>query len=250
MMANINISGYEVLIDDEDIYKVNLYKWWINKREYNTSKLCYFVSNTYTDGKRHIISLHRYIMNCKLHDKVTVDHINGNTLDCRKSNLRICTHAQNCRNRKISKNNSSGYRGVFWNKRDNLWCSQIVFDKHRYNLGRYSDNISAAKIFDIASIYFYKEYAKTNFPVEDYLGLDYKSIVEKAIPHKTSIYRGVHWDSHRKHWLVTVLCNNHHYYAGQYTVEIDAAKAYDKKAYELLGNKAKLNFPLDSISKS
>ena len=246
----INISGFDVLIDDEDLEKINKFKWWLNKKEYEKSGLQYFVCNTHTNGKRHILSLHRYLMNCSLYDKIVIDHIDGNTLDCRKNNLRRCTHAENCRNRKVSTNCSSGYRGVYWHKKDKKWVASIIYNAHAYNLGEYSDILEAVRIYDIASIYFYKEYAKTNLPLDNYKELDYKTIVENALPRKTSIYKGVHWDTHRKHWLAIVRYLDHVYYAGQFLSEVDAAIARDKKAYELMGSKARLNFPIDSILES
>lgn len=72
--------------------------------------------------------MHRYIMNCPK-EKV-VDHINHNSLDNRKENLRICTQAENQKNRKLSKNNKTGYSGIRLDKRYNSYLVEIGKDKH------------------------------------------------------------------------------------------------------------------------
>ena len=82
--------------------------------------------------------LHRYVMNVT--DKnMVVDHISGNTLDTRKSNLRECTNYNNMQNRKKSIANSSGYTGVTWDKTNQKWMAYIYYEGHQRTLG-YSDN--------------------------------------------------------------------------------------------------------------
>lgn len=80
-----------------------------------------------------------------------VDHINGDTLDNRLSNLRILTGAENAINRKKNANNSSGHKGVSWNKRLKKWHSQIRFDGKRFHLGFFNDVESAAQAYRDAS---------------------------------------------------------------------------------------------------
>ena len=74
--------------------------------------------------------MHRYILNLKKGDMI--DHINGNGLDNRRSNLRICTHTQNQANRRLSKNNTSGYKGVWWSGINNKWISVIAYQNKDY----------------------------------------------------------------------------------------------------------------------
>ena len=74
-----------------------------------------------TNGsKKH---LHCLIVDCP--EGMTIDHINCNPLDNRKSNLRICTLSENCCNKKKSKRNTSGYKGVTWHKRHKKWYVSI-----------------------------------------------------------------------------------------------------------------------------
>jgi hypothetical protein len=109
----INIKGIEVLIDDEDLEIITSIPWYAN----NQSEYIYFSYDRKIDGKRSILQLHRFVIKCNDKNKI-VDHINGNTLDNRKCNLRICTKSQNAMNSKIGKNNTSGYKGVYFSKRD------------------------------------------------------------------------------------------------------------------------------------
>ena len=87
--------------------------------------------------------LHRIIMGEP--DGMDVDHIDGDPLNNRRSNLRICTHNENMTNRKISKNNTSGFKGVYWSKRDNNWRSQIKYNNKRIHLGCFDSLEEATK---------------------------------------------------------------------------------------------------------
>ena len=102
-----------VLIDDEDYDKIKDYKWYVNL---NFKSMCFYVitSNSKKRGSKFI--LHRIILNCP--KGKYIDHINHNSLDNRKCNLRICTISQNNMNRRKSKTHkSSQYKGVSWNNK-------------------------------------------------------------------------------------------------------------------------------------
>jgi hypothetical protein len=104
--------------------------------------------------------MHRILINCPK-DKI-VDHINRNTLDNRKENLRIVNKSQNAMNSKKQKNNSSGYRGIYHDKKDNSYDSFINKDGKRFYLGRYKNIIEAAKAYNEAAIKLHGKYAKLN----------------------------------------------------------------------------------------
>lgn len=71
------------------------------------------------------------------------DHINRNPLDNRKENLRKTTITENNRNCSISKNNTSGIIGVYWNKRNNNWRASITVDRKRIELGSFKNKEDA-----------------------------------------------------------------------------------------------------------
>jgi hypothetical protein len=89
-----------------------------------------------------------------------VDHINGNTLDNRRSNLRVCTHAENMRNRRKNSNSSSGYKGVFWDNHYKKWSSYIRVNNKRIYLGRFDDSKVAYEAYVAASKKYHGEFGR------------------------------------------------------------------------------------------
>lgn len=90
---------------------------------------------------RKVLYLHRFITHCP--EGMYVDHISLDTLDNRKSNLRICTWQQNNFNKISYSHNTSGFRGVIWRKDRNRWMAQISVNKHNIYLGVFK-NIEGA----------------------------------------------------------------------------------------------------------
>lgn len=111
----------EALIDTDDLDRVLSLdtSWWAKKR-----KCGYYINGEIReDGKRIPISLHRFIMNEP--EGYVVDHINRNPADNRRKNLRLCTQSENCQNKSMQSNNTSGYRGVGWATTMNKWYASI-----------------------------------------------------------------------------------------------------------------------------
>ena len=93
--------------------------------------------------------VHRLIWVWMTNDELgtdVIDHINGDPFDNRWSNLRRCTRAQNQLNRSANSNNTSGYKGVTWVERTNLWQAAIGFQGTIYYLGQYE---SADEAYDV-----------------------------------------------------------------------------------------------------
>jgi hypothetical protein len=88
-----------------------------------------------------------------------VDHINRNALDNRIENMRAATNSQNCSNRRLFKNNTSGFRGVSWDKIHKKWASYVSFGGKRKTLGFYDDLHEAAKRSESARNEFHGDYA-------------------------------------------------------------------------------------------
>lgn len=120
----------EVLIDSEDRLKFEGISWRISDGYVAASR-------TYANGKRRKLYLHREIMNAP--EGIAVDHINRNPLDNRKANLRLVTHQVNCQNAGLRSNNTSGYRGVSWNKIDRKWVACVRINYQRKTLGYFTD---------------------------------------------------------------------------------------------------------------
>ena len=110
---------FNSLIDLEDIEKIEKYHWVIR---YDKRHPKHYVESR-VKGKR--LHLHRYLMGVgfeKYTPEKTVDHINGNSLDNRKSNLRICTKSENSKNMKsISSRSTSKIKYINWCNTRNRW---------------------------------------------------------------------------------------------------------------------------------
>lgn len=109
-------------------------------------------------------------MNCTCNDGTHVDHINRNTLDNRKCNLRICTSQENKRNQVCRKDSISGYKGVGYYKNTGTYVVRINTDLgNRITLGWFTDPVEGAKVYDRKAIELFGEFAYTNFPRENYI---------------------------------------------------------------------------------
>jgi predicted MarR family transcription regulator len=140
-------------IDIEDVTIVKQYKWHLSNNGYVTS--------SFPD-----IYLHRLIMYAPNNRRV--DHINHNTLNNRKYNLRICSAQENVMNSKISKNNTSSVTGVNYRKDRNKWRAYIMFNRKQINLGFYDNFYDAVKARKEAEIKYFGEFAPFNTK-EEYL---------------------------------------------------------------------------------
>jgi hypothetical protein len=115
--------------------------------------------------KYEIIRLHRYILQDEynLNKNILIDHINHNTLDNRRSNLRITISEKNTKNRYgKNKNYKSGYRNVFWNKRENKWCVQLQICGKNTRLGLFDDIDEAGIFAEQMRQKYYGEFAGEN----------------------------------------------------------------------------------------
>jgi hypothetical protein len=156
----IVIKGYVVLIDDEDYDKIKGYPWWaITNAKHNHPEQVYFSYDAGTQGRP---LLHRYVLGLKPRDGKIVDHINGNTLDCRKRNLRIVTISQNNWNSHRNLNSSTGYKGVDYHKAERKYRARICFNGKRISLGSYKTAKEAHTAYCEASKKYHGEYGRTD----------------------------------------------------------------------------------------
>lgn len=93
-----------------------------------------------------------------------IDHINGDKIDNRISNLRLASKRQNAFNKGIMLSNKSGYIGVSFCKQTGRWRSSIGIDLTARNLGRYDTKEEAAMVRDIAAVKMFGKFARLNFP--------------------------------------------------------------------------------------
>jgi hypothetical protein len=90
----------------------------------------------------------------------TVDHIDGNPLNNRIENLRVATYSENSRNQKKRKNNTTGYKGVSFNKKYKKYTASICLDGKVKALGSFNTPEEAYEIYKEAALKYYKEFAR------------------------------------------------------------------------------------------
>ena len=152
--------GQYAIVDPEDYERLARYKWHAMKSRHTFYAARY--GRRDKDGKRKCYMMHREIM--KLEGETVCDHINGNGLDNRKVNLRPATRAQNGWNRGKSKMKSrSRYKGLAWDSKDKRWEVRISVNGRRIYIGRFQDQIEAARAYDRAARRYHGRYAQFNF---------------------------------------------------------------------------------------
>ena len=144
-MAKIKLKdSVFAIVDDEDFDFLNQWKWHLLGK-----KSRYAFRNVVIDGKRKKILMHRFVN--KTPEGFETDHINHNSLDNRKSNLRTVTKSQNQQSRRRNKKGSSKYKGVYWHKQHKKWCASIQVNKSRKHLGLFSSQEDAALAYQSAT---------------------------------------------------------------------------------------------------
>lgn len=148
------VKGFMALIDDEDFEKISKYKWHISDVTKNGRNTMY--AHTTINGNK--VSMHRLIIYTRV--GLLVDHKNGNGLDNRKENLRICTRSQNLMNRDATRKNIYGYKGVESN--NGRFSARIKVDGKRHYLGTFATPKEAAVAYNEGALKYHGEFAKLN----------------------------------------------------------------------------------------
>jgi hypothetical protein len=151
-------KGKQVTIDRDDYERVSGHCWHAVASSRDDG-VWYARSSILVDGRWKTTPMHRLILNASA-DEI-VDHINGDGLDNRRANLRICTNAENIRNSPRRCDNNSGFKGVH-RRYNGRWQARIIVNGQRVSLGHFNDEASAAKAYDDAARQHYGEFARTN----------------------------------------------------------------------------------------
>ncbi len=150
-------KGIFAKVSVEDYGELSKYNWFLTQG--------YAQRNLPRNGlkKRYRLYMHHAI--CMPSEGVKVDHIDGDTLNNIRGNLRLCTHTENARNRRVS-NATSRFKGVHYstNCKRGVWCAQIRVDKKAYKLGYFEIEEKAARAYDEAALKHFGEFARLNFP--------------------------------------------------------------------------------------
>lgn len=152
-MKKIKLSqGKVALVSDEDFTRVSKIRWYAISLYGN-----HFYARAWIRRKK--VSLHRFILSARA--GVTIDHINGDGLDNRRENLRWCTAAQNCMNRRVQKH-SSRYKGVRWHAANRSWITRIKIHGKLRHIGCFSAEDDAGLAYNKEAVKLFGEFALLN----------------------------------------------------------------------------------------
>jgi hypothetical protein len=157
-------KGYVALVDDEDFERVSAFKWQaLELSRTDGSKRVYGYRCPPTPDRKSSVAvfLHRFILNAP--KGVYVDHRDHDGLNCTRSNIRLCTQSQNMGNLRRSNTNTSGYKGVSFDKRAGRYRAQISRKNRTVFIGYSDDPIFAAHMYDAAARHLHGSFALTNF---------------------------------------------------------------------------------------
>jgi hypothetical protein len=150
-------KNYSTPVDDSDYARVIVGPKWqakVKRRKDGSVRTVYAVRTVLRNGKQTMEYLHRFIMN--LHDpKIQVDHFDHDGLNNRRSNLRIATSAENMRNQRLHPANTSGLKGVTWDKSRRKFVARIRVNGKNQNLGGFATAELAAARYDEASLKYH-----------------------------------------------------------------------------------------------
>lgn len=153
-------DGLFALIDDDDAELAAAYKWrpWRSAR----NRRVYPVGKRFVDGQQEIVQMHRLILPSA--PDVQVDHINGDGLDNRRSNLRRCTQSENLWNQPAKANSKTGLRGVYYRDDIGKYHGSVTVNRKRHWTGWYLTAREAAMARDRLAVQLHGEFAYLNFP--------------------------------------------------------------------------------------
>lgn len=152
--------GQVALVDEKDAACLPSVKW---HAIYNARTKKWYATASLQHGmKVRTVYMHRYILNAP--QGMHVDHINGDGLDNRRSNLRLATRSQNQHNRRTQYNNATGYKGVSYFKNDRSYWMQFQVNGRRVRVGGFKTAMEAAKAYDRLAREHHGAFARLNFP--------------------------------------------------------------------------------------
>lgn len=151
-MKTINLTkGKVALVDDADFD-------WLAKRKWYASQ-CRDRYYAYTPDRSSDVSMHRILLKAK--PGQIVDHRNGDGLDNRRHNLRLCSKSENMQNSR-KRPGTSQFKGVSWDSGRKKWAAFITANGKSMNLGRFKSEEDAAIAYDVAAQLFHGEFALLN----------------------------------------------------------------------------------------
>ncbi len=157
--------GLSALVDEDDFDRLNQFDWHVVGKIDNE---CYAKRHIHASKYRQkTVWMHRYILGDPPFSKADVDHINGNRLDNRKSNLRWCNRAINRQNSIKSSKTKNKYKGVYFRGNGIGYQALIRVNRKLLHIGCFKKQSDAAKAYNDAAIKYYGPLAGINKNIED-----------------------------------------------------------------------------------
>jgi hypothetical protein len=145
--------GYEAIIDAADAAFIGQWNWFAIPKS-NTV----YAARWGREGEPRTVRMHRELLSAP--EDLGVDHINRNGLDNRRENIRLATRNQNMWNSGLQANNTSGFKGVTWRKRDKRWSATICVFGRPINLGNFRTAEEAHQAYARASAEMHGEFGR------------------------------------------------------------------------------------------
>ncbi len=165
-------NGMFAKVDDEDYDELSRHKWYAARngiRGYKTRVVP--VTYFFKGGPQKAVLMSRMIMGVT-YKNLVVDHINHDSLDNQRCNLRVCTHAENGLNREgPNRNNHSGYKGISWSKAAGRWQVTIGVAGKNCHLGVFENIEEAHTVYLKAAKKYHGEFATSFSQTKKNLGI-------------------------------------------------------------------------------
>ncbi len=228
-------KGHFALVDDADFELASTLTWSLHRSKRSYGEVLYA-----TNGSR---GLHRLIMGDP--PGLDVDHRDGDGLNNQRSNLRVATGSQNCRNSRKAANCSSQFKGVSWTPTTERWLANIYADGRNLYLGSFRNEAEAALAYNVAARDCFGEFAHLNEVTPELAAACAANAVPirprapQAKPRTISGLWGVTWAAEKERWIVEVKGER----VGSFVHRGNAIRAYNEVAAARLGPNTPLNEP-------
>lgn len=158
-MKQIPVGSTFAVVDDCDYEELSQYKWSLNSRDGRN-----YANRIDCRCNRQKIYMHFLVADRAglNRDGMEIDHRDGSGLNNCRANLRLATRAQNKANSRTPRNNTSGFKGVMWDKEQRKWRAMLRFAGKLLHLGRFTDKIEAARAYNEAAVKYFGEFARLN----------------------------------------------------------------------------------------